>query len=346
MAPGAVEAYPYVSAQPFWAECGRTPRYNFQNTAAGNWTQAEIDNVVTAFNFWRVPRDYDNTMTVEPTRASGGLNVRWSHAPGGSSTTNGHYNCILGIIEINTKFRNDPVFARTVARHEMGHVLGLNHTGDHDSYGNDNPGTMTTCIGNAVRQWSREDRAAIAHFHTSLQPTHVSANVGFERQLEDWGVTGANATISTSGSANGTRHVRFTPTNSSSAIWQTVRLHLGGDSRSFDTSTNLRQIGTGTQGDVRVLLVTRNITYSSGGSSCSYYGGKDLNGSFTAGTPHVRSTLIAAIGTTWGTFRPPLPYQTPGPDAIDLEVRLQSTRSGPGGYATIAIDDMRVRRDP
>ncbi len=168
-------------------------RFDGSNWTAGreNWVEAAFDGIETAL-------DYDGTQLVNLTKnESPGpdrINVQiadlgedllgWAQCPGGGQTK---LQFSLDYVSVGKKFFYQ------VARHEMLHLIGLDHGGENDSIDGRNPASMATCTGpgnfRETADLDRDAEVGLNWRHSSLSNNQVSANIGFENGINEWGGT-------------------------------------------------------------------------------------------------------------------------------------------------------------
>jgi hypothetical protein len=225
-----------------------------------------------------------------------------------------------------------------------------------------------------IRHYSRDDRASqmarltrLADLNPANPFTTTTANAGFERAGEDWGLAGIYYTYytNTGFEANGHRFLAFQPgfiPPEGYHVWQTHRVAIHRTTPqaiTLDVSANMRQAIGGphaTSGQFRLTLFARPVQYDvAPADSCAQraFGGLwNYNSASAQGQLLVRaenSWNASQSDESWKTFRTTPLWTTPLPPvswaAVDLRVAARSTlRDASGNFALIAIDDLRIRR--
>lgn len=214
-------------------------------TARG-WAEAAI-------GLWNQPLDFNGSQLVEV--------VHDQDNPGGvqnvevdlefHETTYGSSECDLGArIWINSRWAGIKSFVWKVSKHEMGHLIGAEHTGAKDSYGNvpggtasDNAPIMSTCIdrsnfSDTHNIFSQDDYAYLNWQHSATTNRQATANWGFEQGTRFWGLKNLSATGNdklehvTSGGATGPGYIRHKNIDGS-VIFQTVNIATDGDDEQY-----------------------------------------------------------------------------------------------------------------
>jgi len=232
------------------------------------------------------------------------------------------------------------------ARHEMGHLLGLEHTGDDDSFGGPAE-TMATCTSSATTgtSASQDDYGNITHKKGDLEPEIIHANAGFEQGTSFWGTSQVSSFYTTtSNPQDGLDAARFKPSAAGGYIYQTMNYAAAGE-KSIDARTNHRKTSSAeTSGTVTLEILVRQVTYADN-PQCSYPTGKNQNVRSSVGSWTVVRQEAATPTTSWAILTEATLYTiNAGWHAADIRVRVKSTvQFSLGNYAELGIDTTRAR---
>jgi hypothetical protein len=307
-----------------------------------DWTAAHRAEVDAGANDWEVPRDYTGQAFVDIDRGggSGVWNIHRVDEPGGDDDVNGVTYCNSREIEVNDSPSGNGL--RDVAAHEMGHVLGFDHTGQYDSRDGRFP-LMATCQDfGTTRSLSQDDSAKMFEVFSAAAGIH--SNIGFERDYTYWGFSGSHSKLIRTDTAHyGYRSLGWKPLSSTSFVYQTVTLNTepGVD---LTPRMSLRKYTAGTTtGYVSVRMRVRGRDYANPVAGCFYPNGRYQN------------TVTAQEGqwhySSWGTYTPTTSWVNrdfpdmdlpTGYDAYDIQIHIYSSVKADGSYREIDIDNPRV----
>jgi hypothetical protein len=304
--PQAASAYPQHPNN-----CNDSTITYYFNTADWSGYPTQRTWVRDAIELWEQTLDYDGTRLMTMTSLAwgqiGGSNDIEVTLADFGPTHYGESSCtLLPYVAFNRDYFTNAQFLWKTARHEMGHLAGLEHSGAKESWNGDNAATtMMTCVDystysntNAI---SQDDAAYATWAHSDLTDRQLEANFGFEQGLSYWGVAGGTLEWQSSGGATGPGHVRYKTNQASYYLYQTVNVATGDDDESYRAVVNYRQPVPGGYGSVTGTLFRKQLDYL-GDNGCDYADGlHDLND-----WQYVSSAYVAMTST--GTLDPTTAY--------------------------------------
>jgi len=177
--------------------------------------------------------------------------------------------------------------ARTVAEHEMGHYLGLRHTGypdvapfaPHDPQNPGSLGAMTTCYLQPgpnslihLRKRNADDAGSLTHRQDGGTEGALHANHGFERGsfVTYWSKTSGSWYISST-AHDGDQSLAFRPATTSSFVVQAVNF-AGSGGTPIDAVAQVRNLGSTAPGKIILSLRTRYVEYLDQYPQCLAFG--------------------------------------------------------------------------
>ncbi|HEU0130368.1 MAG TPA: hypothetical protein VFQ85_05180 [Mycobacteriales bacterium] len=262
----------------------------------------------------------------------------------------------------------------SAATHEMGHVLGLYHTGIGDSFSGQSTDwypAMSTCVevydiqSMRVRQ---DDRAAMQFMNGSGDVdwsgnygVDMTANLGFENGARDWSPrSGTTLTLNSSG-YNSPRSMYVHSSTGQAEMYQRVNFSPQLDVESHLVSVQARtkkHTATDTNGSASVFILERTVNYASFDPNANWLLGDCAADNYTTyRNANQRTSVGNPVQISYGTCVPTTAWTlcyteygyTLGSassmyDASDLEVvvRNNSIKSSTGTYTGPDVDDLRV----
>lgn len=336
-----VQAFPRTGLP---ASCGRSVTYKFTDPDGQGWTDSEKSTVRAGFDGWEVTYNYDGTQLVSLSETSTGTIEVYFEKDFHNTSKYGEASCVGKYIKLNPDLRGNSSLLTTVARHEMGHILGLHHTGDDDSFNGDNPPTMATCLSQSVaatRKYAQDDAGAVLFRLSGLNPEIIHANEGFEEDTKYWGKTGGAWSVVIGGAVNGDKYLKYNPSSTSYYVYQTMNFAVSGSK--VDARVNQRRDASTDTGTVMLSFEVRERTYGSN-PQCSWPTGKDQN-TVTLGTwSPGKSTDWVAVASDWQSLTTPVFTVDTSWDAVDIRVKFYSNvKTSSGSWTYVRIDDLRAR---
>lgn len=282
------------------------------------WVRAAINSIETAL-------DYDGSKLVDIVEtADSGIAVRLDDAA--LSSGYGLAVCPLaGAYMWLSRHATTATFQYKVARHEMMHLIGADHSGRGDSFdGAEDPSTMSTCVTasqfNPANVLDRDAETDLNFHHSSLSYSQLTANIGFEDGTSAWGGTNGGLIANSSGGAVGPKHVAFAAegTSSNSYIRQTVRVWTGDDNDVKIRAVVSARTNASVETNARAAVYRIGMFEGDSSNGCPYERGlRDPNDRSLWGSTWVKvtETPLTGVGASWGSLTTPwtrLPYPADG----------------------------------
>jgi hypothetical protein len=253
-----------------------------------------------------------------------------------------------------TQFKNGQQDMRGLSAHEWGHVWGLGHSGDGDSFDGHEP-VMATCTADGFgdQRYMRWDDSAAFSYLTDVQGSKhaATANHSFENGKEYW-TQNATSFTSEPGGYFGSDRARITSSGTSSYISSRTRVYDMEQVQSngnifndaFDVQFYGRASTTVDSGHIRLTGSWRGLNYAYANNlGCNFYG-DDMN-SYSLASWQLVHTKNCTPTTSWLTCTlPQYTSTTAAYDAWDLRLYIYNrVRQPSGSYQPVYLDRARVR---
>jgi len=323
---------------------------NMKFAFVGSWPATMKTAVRDGFLDWNGSLDYDGvplitwTETTTPTNID--TRVSWEDLP---TNILGRANCTDDTVKIDSGITSTGV-AKTMGRHESGHIIAMDHTGYYDSHNGDFP-SMATCLSDAeftAAIKSQDDVGSLNFSHSVISSligeSAFMANYGYEQGFSYWGLNGGTVSYQTSGGATGPGHIAFTPTNAVADYAYQTMTYADAPAKRLTAVTNHKTWSTLDNSTVRVELWARDINYGST-PECTlstWPNGKNMNQRTVAGSWVRRTTATATATPTWARTDTSL-WSSLGDGDQDVQVRVfADPRTNTGARTPIRLDNVRV----
>jgi hypothetical protein len=342
---------------------------------AKQWAQEAIGR-------WNQPLDFDGSQLVEVTSTEGAGEygtVGWLF--NGDEDEYGFSDCPPAIgawFEINVDHIGDREYVWQVAKHEIGHLMGAEHTGALDSHNSDNPPIMASCWNksffNSTNILTQDDYSYMSWLWSSLPERQLTANMGFEQGTSFWGAYRSTLEWQASNGATGPGHVRYKsdvveePSGARSyygRLYQTVNLATGDDTtEQYRLVANYKSESSDHRHFLPFTVLSQQIDYQSdNGNDCDYADGlTDLNDpiprnplsppgtGFGVWMSKSVGSLTTVPPTTWtwvGSSWVPKPYPQVDGMRLQIDTRPVGLQAPPvaGPFPPVAfvhLDNIRI----
>lgn len=330
-----------------------TITYKFVNNSHGSWTTTEKNKFRDAMADWNGVKDYDGGKVVNSlseTTGSADVDVYFHPSPGGNSNSLASAECVWpqATISFNSVLEDDWSTSdwEHISRHEMGHLMGLEHTGDDDSFGGQTE-TMATCASHTSTSLSQDDVGNITHKKGDLSPETINANAGFEEGTTWWGKSSVqDFSHATGGAQDGSGYLTFRPSAAYGYVYQTMNYAASGGKK-IDARVNHKKIvNWATTGNMKMEILVRSVEYKDGTCGSGWPTGKDQNHRDDVGSWTTVRTDTFTPSASWSWTTVGALYTIPSSwDAADIRIRVRSNLKYVqyGNYSTVAIDTTRAR---
>ncbi len=245
--------------------------------------------------------------------------------------TVGQSNCSFANLYLDDGPVNEEIAA--VAIHEMGHTLGMRHSGSSDAIGSSDEPAMSTCRPFDSAYITQDDSAHMAELYSNT----LHADASYENQvLNWWGRVETSMTIVTGVASEGQASARLEATSGTAPkeIFQTIRHIEPGPTR---MRANYKDGTPDTSGSVVLRLQAQRVSYPTlGTDNCGYVNSWNLNSPTVGGWTWVTAGASASVQDGWNyadsaAWTPPSNWQ-----AANVRLHLYKDTTG-----QIWVDNVR-----
>lgn len=339
----------------------RTITYSIHNSGWSAWHEVAVEESLNSIGTWRGQDGQPLVVwTRQPNNSAADV---WINRADLSGNTTGSSTCSWplqprAILDVSLFDHRRKIY-KTVA-HEMMHLSGATHGGRNDSWYNYtpaslNPTRMSTCVSAGDTYDSPigtfDDFGLLNYLHGNGAGRQLMADSGMETYWDDVWIFhhSLQRSFSTSGSYQGSRHVRVRPTSNqfnsgnSDFMTQHIRILNGNDNETYYGSARVREMSSSYSTTTSVDLYYRAIDYTSAANSCSYPNGlsNSPNGAASIGPWVVAASSTALTGSGWTERRTGL-SNPPTADAYDFTVRMRGLSKSGSSYGWIGVDNLTV----
>lgn len=245
---------------------------------------------------------------------------------------------------------SDAVTFDHATAHEMGHALGLPHSGSSDVHTQHIANAfqtplMSVCTDYYYANLMDEDDASIARNRAALRPRPIGPNVSVETgRLYPWRSSGNPVSVVTTSSSDGVYHLMVAPNSQYDNVNNAVNFDTA-EGKLISARLNYLTPG-GVGGSVRMAVEARYVYYGAVATgSCAqgqYPTGRDENTRTNGGwTTVLQASFPPSASWTW---RDTGTWQVPPHGDFDVRIRIFSTvTASAGGYIHVHYDNARVR---
>jgi len=331
--------------------CQVDTRWQFSGSL---WIENAVDRRPAgraAINEWRMFLDSDGVPLANPIESSmySPVNVVWVENPGNNPVYDGYADCDGRSIQLKLAIRGDEPRWTAVLRHEFGHILGLQHTGSHDSFDTvDSTGqgttlaSMSTCVEQVAQRLAQDDGGSLIHLNGagSLHALHPDAS--FEVGVGYWGRVGGSISR-VSGGPDGLWSATWSPNTADNVLYQTANF-VSATGVPVDAALWYRTPAAATHGAVLLQVWLRQVSYPAPNpASCGYNSGLDQNARLFQGGWVKYAESLSGVSNTWRGASTQL-FGIPSWNAADVRVQVVSqVKSASGTLQQLYVDNVRAR---
>ena len=306
--------------------CGTLISYEFVDTQSHSWSTSLKNTVNSGADVWERARDYTGSKVIDiDENPNSTWEIMREDEPGGVAGARGAANCTAEWIELNGLLSGNAL--QDTAAHEIGHGIGLHHTGESDAQ-DGRIAIMSGCVGLSTinysgRTFSQDDAGWVRNIYSAAGGIH--ANIGFERSPYTlyWGFFGSHSKLQRPGH-HGSASLGWKPLVASPSpyVYQTMRVNYESGTTLTPRASLKRQSPGTVTGGILVQSLSRSISYGTiGAGDCNapWPNGFDQNDIENVGMFILRTGVwYKPVTTTWvnkdyGSFVMPS-----GDEALDV----------------------------
>ncbi|HEX8004776.1 MAG TPA: hypothetical protein VF519_18975 [Mycobacteriales bacterium] len=221
-----------------------------------------------AMALWEGPRDYDGSaFAVINESVAGSVTVKVHDFTGDDASLLGKAICnsstsTHSTILISRAILGDEYKVRTTSAHEMGHLIGLGHSGEDQAVEDRRP-IMSACGTkpfSSGRMLSSDDEAYLNWVFSTAPYRQLQANYGFEQGTRRWNVSGGVWEVVPTGGAGGPQRIRHRTASASTYLQQRVRVATGYDDHRYRVVFHYKVEDTSYLGTIKGTSTARAST--------------------------------------------------------------------------------------
>lgn len=357
----------------------RTLVYNFSNSGDISWSNTRRNWSREALTTLEEAIDAGGNSLLEITEdatTSDSIDFRIDDAPPGidGGFTRGAAECnwfnasiwINGNMTSSNSLNNKARWQK-VSQHEMGHLAGMEHSGNQDSLDALIP-VMKTCGASSSfdtfngTTLAKDTTAYLNYLHNPSGSRQFNANIGFEQGQRFWQTKNTTALLRQSGGVGGPQNlsVRGNKYLYNSYIFQGFRVWHGDETPKYKAEGDVRESLSSNTTQVRTRMFMKKMIENSDPNPCNYPLGLDNINFTNSGDPAPwgwvvtnQTNVVNLNGTAWqsapldtGTWTNPIDASPHLAYARGFNIQVRyytkaTTTAGENGYTY--FDNLEVK---